>query len=127
MGMVAVGWRLVADSSSMNMPCPAATALRDFRDDFYLCLDRRADALFELTDARLTAGPLPSLAHLSCAPAHRRGWGSLYAALAEGRLSVPQPRALVARHPLDGGAPVYAVDASAWPRCDAETSPERGF
>jgi hypothetical protein len=111
----------------MSKPCPAATALRDFRDDFYACLDRRADALFELTDALVTAGPLPSLAYLSCAPAHRRGWGSLYAALTEGRLDLPQLRALVAQHPLDGGEPVYAVDASTWPRCDAEASPERGF
>ncbi|HEY7031046.1 MAG TPA: transposase, partial [Thermomicrobiales bacterium] len=119
---MAVAWRLMADSSSMSKPCPAATALRDFRDDFYACLDRRADALFELTDALVTAGPLPSLAYLSCAPAHRRGWGSLYAALTEGRLDLPQLRALVAQHPLDGGEPVYAVDASTWPRCDAEAS-----
>lgn len=111
----------------MSLPCPAATTLRDFRDDCYACLDRRADALFELFDALVTAGPLPSLAHLSCAPTHRRGWGSRYAALTAGRLDVPRLRALVAQHPLDGGEPVSAVDASVWPRCDAAASPERGF
>lgn len=102
-------------------------ALRDFRDDLYPCLYRRADALFELTDALLTAGPLPSPVHLSGEPAHRRGWGSLYAALTYGRLDETGLRALLSCHPLPGGQPVYAVDCSAWARCDAETSPERGF
>ena len=101
--------------------------LRDFRDDFYACLYRRADALFELADALLTAGPLPSPVHLSGEPAHRRGWGSLYAALAYGRLDETGLRALLSCLPLPGGQPVYAVDGSAWARCDAETSPERGY
>jgi hypothetical protein len=35
---------------------------------------------------------------------------------------------LLAGHPLaGGGSPVYAVDVSVWPRCDAECSPLRGF
>ena len=102
-------------------------ALRDFRDDFYACLYRRADALFELADALLTAGPLPSPVHLSGEPAHRRGWGSLYAALTYGRLDETGLRALLPCHPLPGGQPVYAVDCSAWARCDAETSPDRGY
>jgi hypothetical protein len=38
------------------------------------------------------------------------------------------PRAtLLARLPLSDGEPIYAVDVTTWPRCDAETSPERGF
>ena len=39
-------------------------------------------------------------------------------------------RKLLARHPLasaEGEAPVYAVDTSVWARCDAETSPQRGY
>ena len=43
----------------------------------------RRDALFEALDAATTVGPVPSLAYLSVAALHRRGWGSLYAALAE--------------------------------------------
>ena len=43
----------------------------------------------------------------------------------------PSPtRKLLVRLPLAGAqgeAPVYAVDASVWARCDAECSPERGF
>jgi hypothetical protein len=34
---------------------------------------RRADALFERTDAVLTTGLLPSPPHLSLSPVHRRG------------------------------------------------------
>src|SRR3712207_969966 len=105
--------------------------LRFFRDSFYRCLDRRADALFELTDAILTAGSVPSPPHLSLAPVHRRSWGSLYAALGMGRIDEGDLRRLLSRHPLgDGtlGAPsIYAVDVSVWARCDAETSPERGY
>ena len=59
----------------------AFETLRTFRTSLYRCFDRRVDALFELTDAVLTAGAVPSPAHLSLQPVHRRGWGSLYAAL----------------------------------------------
>lgn len=57
---------------------------RAFRSSLYDCLHRRADALFELTDALLTAEAVPSPVHLSLQPSHRRGWGSLYNALSSG-------------------------------------------
>jgi hypothetical protein len=99
-----------------------------FRSSLYNCLHRRADALFELTDALLTAEPVPSPVHLSLQPSHRRGWGSLYNALSRGRIDAQALRRLLARHPLAGSeTPVYAVDVSVWDRCDAECSPERGF
>ena len=110
----------------MDTPAPLA-ALSAFRRDLYSGFTRRADALFELVDAILAAESIPSLAHLSLAPLHRRGWGSAYAALAEGQLDAERMRAAVAAHPLEGGQPISAVDVSVWPRCDAETSPERGF
>ena len=81
----------------MNNPS-SLTDLFRFRADLYASFGRRQDALFELTDAALTSGLAPSLADLSRECSHRRGWGSL-----------------------------YAVDVSVWPRCDAETSPDRGF
>ncbi len=102
-------------------------ALRDFRNDVYACCTRRGDALFELVDALLTAGAVPSPVHLSLVPSHRRGWGSLYAALAHGRLEAAALRALLTRHPPADGQPIYAVDCSVWVRDDAETSPARGF
>jgi hypothetical protein len=108
----------------------ALHAFRSFRDSFYECLDRRADALFELTDALLSAEAVPSPVHLSLQASHRRGWGSLYAALEHGRIDAEALRELLARDPLAGAEdeqPIYAVDVSVWPRCDAESSPERGF
>jgi hypothetical protein len=108
---------------------PPPDALRAFRRSFYECFHRRKDALFELTDAILSAdGATPSPAYLSLQASHRRGWGSLYAALWRGRIDAQALRRLLARHPLAGSeTPVYAVDVSVWDRCDAECSPERGF
>src|SRR5829696_6743145 len=115
----------------MNSSTQPLDSLRAFRDSLYRCLERRADALFELTDALLTAGPVPSPPHLSLAPVFRRGWGSLYAALSSGRIDEASLQELLSRHPLEGGEPgfppIYAVDVSVWPRCDAEASPERGY
>jgi hypothetical protein len=110
----------------MDSPAPLA-AIRSFRDALYAGFGRRADALFEVIDALLASTPGLSLPHLSLVPLHRRGWGSVYDALASGRIDVDALRALVARQPAAGGQRVYAVDVSVWPRCDAEASPARGF
>ena len=107
-----------------------ALGLSAFRSRLYRCFGRRADALFELTDAILTTNANPSLVHLSLASVHRRGWGSLYAALNKGRICAEALRNLLARLRLAedrGRARVYAVDRSSWPRCDAECSPDRGY
>ncbi len=110
------------------MDSSALDTFRAFRSSLYNCLHRRADALFELTDALLTAEAVPSPVHLSLQPSHRRGWGSLYDALSRGRIDAQALRRLLAHHSLAGSeTPVYAVDVSVWPRCDAESSPERGF
>src|SRR5215210_7832290 len=105
-------------------------ALQTFRRSLYECFHHRRDALFELADAILAAdGAVPSPAHLSLQVPHRRGWGSLYAALDRGRIDAEALRRLLARHPLagSGSTPVYAVDVSVWARCDAESSPQRGY
>ena len=111
----------------MDTSLSAQRELREFRAALYGCFERRADALFELVDALLAGGAAASPVHLSLQPVHRRGWGSLYAALAHGQLDEAGLRALIARCPLAEGQPIYAVDASVWARCDAETSPERGW
>jgi hypothetical protein len=115
----------VHDGHTMELP----DALQTFRRSFYECFHRRRDALFELAEAILTAdGAAPSSAHLSLQASHRRGWGSLYAALDRGGIDEEALRKLLARHPLAGAEPpVYAVDASVWDRCDAERSPQRGY
>ena len=117
--------------SGLLAHCDASAALarlRAFRAELYGCCPRRADALVDLADALLsTQGPVASLPHLSLEPAHRRGWGSLYAALARGHIDAERLRDLLARNRLVGGEPIYAVDVTTWPRCDAECSPERGL
>ncbi len=101
--------------------------LSAFRAATYASFGRRRDAFFELCDTLLTTGPVPSLPLLSVQPPHQRKWGSLYDALAVGQISASSLEHLLSRHPLAGGEPIYAVDVSVWPRCDAETSPERAL
>ena len=83
-----------------NVDSNATGALREFREAFYRCMQRRGDALFDLADAILTAGRFSSSPHLSLAPVHRRGWASLYAALREGEVDKEDMRELLARYPL---------------------------
>jgi hypothetical protein len=109
------------------MPADDLATLRAFRTALHGCFHRRADALCELVDALLAADAVSSLPHLSLQAVHRRGWGSLYDALTAGRIDVAALRGLLLGQVLPDTQPVYAVDLSVWPRCDAETSPERGF
>lgn len=102
-------------------------SLASFRAAAYDAFGRRRDALFELCDTLLTTGSVSSLPLLSVQAHHQRRWGSLYDALAVGEISSRTLEHLLATHPLAGGEPIYAVDVSVWPRCDAETSPERAL
>ena len=101
--------------------------LRGFREEAFSCLGRRRDALFELVDGLLAAESMPSLPHVSLPPVHRRGWGSVYAALAVGEVDTERLAGVLAAQTPRVVQPVFAVDASTWPRCDAECSPGRGF
>lgn len=102
--------------------------LERFRSDLYSCLTRWGDALFELCDATLCSpSPVGSVPSLSLEPVFRRGHGSLYRALADGRIDVERLRRLLVANLSPGWPLVFAVDASTWDRCDAECSPERGF
>jgi DDE superfamily endonuclease len=108
-----------------------AARLAAFRRDFYRCLPRRADALFELTDALLcSGGPVTSLVDLSLAAEHRRGHGALYDALGAGGVDVARLRVTLAGLALPRAADgriMLAVDVSNWLRPDAATSPGRLF
>jgi DDE superfamily endonuclease len=101
--------------------------LRAFRHQVYRMFGCRRDTLFALIDAVLTAPVLESPVHLSLAPGFERRWGSVYDALNAGTMDRSQLEALVASYPLARETAWYAVDASVWPRCDAETSPQRGY
>ncbi len=102
--------------------------LTGFRSGFYRCLTGWADAAFELTDAVLCApAPVGSVPTLSLEPVFRRSHGTLYKALARGEVDAEAMRDLLSAYRPSGWPLVFAVDASTWARCDAETSPERGF
>jgi len=112
----------------MPMPTFPLARLGAFRTELHACFPRRADALFELGDALLCAQALPSLPHLNLEPICQRRWGSIYAALARGRVDAERLRDLLVDYLLPPADPlVFAVDVTTWPRCDAECSPERGY
>jgi hypothetical protein len=113
--------------AAMPMPTFPLVRLGVFRAELHACYTRRADALFELGDALLCTEAFPSLPHLSLEPVHRRGWGSVYAALARGEVDAERLRDLLAGSLPAADPPVFAVDVTTWPRCDAECSPERGY
>jgi hypothetical protein len=103
-------------------------ALIEFRRALHRCFSRWGDALFELGDAVLCQpGPVGSVPSLSLEPTFRRSHGSLYKCLARGGIHEETLRQLLVEHRPADWPLVFAVDASTWDRCDAETSPERGF
>lgn len=62
--------------------CEAFETLTRFRAELYASTARRADTLFELTDALLCSdGPVRTLVDLALAPEHRRGPGALHGGL----------------------------------------------
>src|SRR5512133_4361373 len=118
-------WVRLRGHADANLPL---ARLQMFRAQLHACYTRRADALFELGDALLCQPtPFLSLPHLSLEPAHQRGWGSVYAALASGRVPVERLRDLLVSSLPDADPLVFAVDVTTWPRCDAECSPCRGY
>jgi hypothetical protein len=118
----------IADLAARRRDDATTQALTGFRQDLYRCMTSWGDALFELCDATLhSTAPVHSVPHLSLEATFRRSHGSLYKALQGGHVDSDALRALLVANRPDGWPPVFAVDASTWDRCDAETSPERGF
>jgi hypothetical protein len=97
--------------------------LRRFRARLYECFLRRADALFELSDALLCAsGPVLSPVELSLEPEFRRGHGMVYDALASGRVDGVRLRRLltdVLPAARVGEPLMFGIDVSPLPRPDA--------
>ena len=115
---------------SVHDPGPGGVlGLAGFRREFYRCLTARADALFEVTDALLCGDtPVRSLVELSLAGEHRRGHGSLYAALNRGRIELEALKNAVAAASVPRAADgriVLAVDVTCWLRPEAHTSAQR--
>jgi DDE superfamily endonuclease len=109
------------------METNALERLRAFRQAIYTTFGCRRDALIEILDALLTSPAIEHPVHLSLAAGFQRTWGSIYDALNEGTMPLSRLEHLVAELPLETSTAWYAVDASVWPRCDAETSPQRGY
>ena len=106
----------------------AITTSTGFRTGLHQRWTSWPDAAFELTDTVLCMpSPVASVPALSLELVFRRSHGSLYKALARGAVDDEAMRELLVEHRPSGWPLVFAVDASTWPRCDAETSPERGF
>lgn len=99
-----------------------------FRQGLYDCVTARPDGLFELADA-LVCRPerVDSLPGLSLEPEFRRGHGSVYAALSEGRIDEDRLRRLLLATvpPGKDGVVWFAGDVSNWLRPDAVCSRER--
>ena len=64
---------------------------------------------------------------MSLLPTHRRGSGSVYAALAAGELDAEELAEVLVAHRGREGAPACAMDASIWARGDTECPPGREF
>jgi hypothetical protein len=103
----------------------ALAELAGFRQELHRCLRRCPDALFELADAVLTAGPARSLPYLSLEPSFRRGHGMVYQALAGGRIDEEALRDLLVAWRPRSWPLAFAVDASTYPRPWAAASPGR--
>jgi hypothetical protein len=83
-----------------------------FRTEVYDCLDRRADAVFELVHGDLCAGRVAGVAYLSLAPGVRRGPGAGYAALTAGRIDEDLLRDVLAAYRPRCWRLDFAMDAS---------------
>jgi hypothetical protein len=103
--------------------------LRRFREDLRDCMTQRGDALFEAMDAMLCAhGPVQSPVELSVEPEFRRGHGSVYDALAHGKIDTARLRRVLvdAVAPSRPGEPLlFAIDTTPLARPDAEYADER--
>jgi hypothetical protein len=80
--------------------------LKEFRQEFYRCMPKARDALFNLSDALLTFPQAHSFAELSLSPSFTRKWPSLYSALQDGQMDRPKLRKLLVKYaplPQAGG------------------------
>jgi len=110
-------------------PGPAPGELVAFRQAVYGSFTKRRDALFELKDSLVMASGTSTLApaYQNLEQVFRRRWGSAYGALFHGRVCEEGFAEAIVTHRPKAWPAVFAVDTSSWARCDAETSPERGF
>lgn len=101
--------------------------LIQFRQAAYGYLGNARDALFELSDAVIQMREIQSFAELSCAPAFRRKWSSVYEALQDGRPDRAKLMELYLQQ-LDPNERLLLVgDHTAWSRLWADTLSGRSY
>src|SRR5881409_3329308 len=105
--------------------------LKQIRQQVYDCMERGADALFNLADALLCESQAQSLPELSLSPFFERKWPSVYEALEDGQINVERLRSVLVKTLLaqrgDNEPMWIAVDASNIERPAAPTSADRGM
>ena len=101
--------------------------LIEFRQAAYDLLGNARDAMFELSDAVVQMRHVQSFAELSCAPAFRRRWPSVYEALQDGRPDRMGLLGLYVRHIPESERLILAGDHTAWERLYAETLAGRSY
>jgi len=101
--------------------------LIQFRQAVYWCLGNARDALFELSDAVVQMRQIQSFAELSCAPAFRRKWSSVYEALQDGRPNWEELRKVYLEQVDQRQRPILVGDHTAWSRLWAGTLSERSY
>jgi hypothetical protein len=110
---------------------PSATEhfnkLIQFRQAAYHLLGNACDTQFELTDAVIQMQHVQSFAELSCAPAFRRKWPSVYEALQDGRPNRDGLMHLYLEQLNPQESVVLVGDHTAWERLWADTLCERSY
>ena len=102
--------------------------LIEFRQALYdYALTQRRDALFELLDALLLAGPTVSFPHLSLALTCQRKWHSLYQAIEEGALDCHWLRVFLAQQVPGQGICYWSLDCTGWARVHANKPSDRQY
>jgi hypothetical protein len=126
--------KIMQEAAVNSLPNDAArveslASLTRFRTELRSCLTRRGDTLFELGDAMLCSqGHVRSAVELSLEPEFRRGHGSLFDALASGRVDHDRLRRLlvgVSTPPRAGQPAMFAIDTTPHARPDAQYADER--
>jgi len=87
----------------------------------------RRDALFELLDALMLAGPTVSFPYLSLALTCQRKWHSLYQAIEEGVLDRHWLRSFLVQQVSEQGIRYWSLDCTGWARVHANKSPDRQY
>jgi DDE superfamily endonuclease len=87
----------------------------------------RRDALFNLLDALICEGAVPSFARLSQSAQFQRKWPSLYAAIEDGEIDSRWLRTFLAQQVPHQGICVFPLDSSPWPRPRSRVLDDRQY